>query len=66
MAKSYGFGSIFDSLIKSLVSVAVREGMVQAGLKKPNRGGIKITKTKKLIQGKDKYGHTPNSRKKGH
>lgn len=63
MAK--GYGGIINSLLKGMANVAAREMLVQMGRKKPHRGGIKITKTRKIIQGRDKYGRKGHSKKKG-
>ena len=59
------YGGFLGPIIKGLATVFVREGMVQAGLKKPHRGGIKITQTKKFVYGKDKYGRDRHPKKKG-
>lgn len=65
MARNYGGGGLLNSLIKGILGCVVRETLVQAGLKKPHRGGIKITQSKRIVQDRDKYGHKPN-KKKGH
>ncbi len=66
MARGYGGGGLFNSFLKCILGTVVRESLVQAGLKKPHRGGIKITQTKRIAQGKDKYGHDKHRKKKGH
>ena len=59
------YGGFLSPLIRGIAQTLVRETMVQAGLKKPHRGGIKITQTKKFVYGKDKYGRDRHPKKKG-
>lgn len=66
MARKYGGSGLLNSLIRGVLGAVVRETLVQAGLKKPHRGGINITQSRRLVQGRDKYGHDRHPKKKGH
>lgn len=52
MAKS-GYGGILSPIINAIANMITREILVVTGRKKPYRGGARISKARRVVQGKD-------------